>query len=77
MNPDRVGRSIANAGTLWNNAAPPSPPEQEPGLDLRYSESDEKFRGELRSWLAEAVPAHGDPPPRDDWPGRREYDCGW
>ncbi len=46
-------------------------------MDLRYSESDEKFRGELRSWLAEAVPAHGDPPPRDDWPGRREYDCGW
>jgi alkylation response protein AidB-like acyl-CoA dehydrogenase len=46
-------------------------------LDLRYSESDELFRGELRAWLAEAVPAHGDPPPVNDWPARRAYDTGW
>ena len=32
-------------------------------MDLRYSESDEKFRAELRAWLKEEVPAHGTPPP--------------
>jgi alkylation response protein AidB-like acyl-CoA dehydrogenase len=46
-------------------------------LDLRYSESDQKFRGELRSWLNEEVPAHGEPPPINDWPARRAYDTGW
>ncbi len=46
-------------------------------MDLRYSESDEKFRAELRSWLSESVPAHGTPPSRHDWPARREYDAGW
>ncbi len=46
-------------------------------MDLRYSESDEKFRAEFRSWLEEAVPAHGDPPPAHDWPARRAYDTGW
>jgi alkylation response protein AidB-like acyl-CoA dehydrogenase len=46
-------------------------------LDLRYSESDEKFRAEFRAWLAAAVPAHGAPPPRGDWRARREYDTSW
>jgi alkylation response protein AidB-like acyl-CoA dehydrogenase len=46
-------------------------------VDLRYSESDEKFRAELRAWLEEAVPAHGDPPPGHDWDTRRAYDTGW
>jgi alkylation response protein AidB-like acyl-CoA dehydrogenase len=46
-------------------------------LDLRYSESDEKFRAELRAWLAQAVPAHGAPPPAHDWAARRRYDVGW
>ncbi len=46
-------------------------------MDLRYSESDEKFRAELRAWLASAVPAHGAPPATHDWPARREYDTGW
>jgi len=46
-------------------------------LDLRYSEADEKFRSELRAWLAEAVPAHGEAPPRHDWAARREYDTAW
>jgi alkylation response protein AidB-like acyl-CoA dehydrogenase len=46
-------------------------------VDLRYSESDEKFRSELRAWLNEAVPAHGEPPPINDWPARRAYDTGW
>jgi alkylation response protein AidB-like acyl-CoA dehydrogenase len=46
-------------------------------LDLRYTESEEKFRTELRAWLAEAVPAHGAPPPAADWAARRAYDTGW
>ncbi len=46
-------------------------------MDLRYSESDEAFRRELRAWLEDAVPAHGPPPAADDWPARRAYDCGW
>jgi len=46
-------------------------------LDLRYSDSDEKFRAELRAWLDEAVPAHGEPPAINDWPARRAYDTGW
>lgn len=51
--------------------------QRSPSLDLRYSDSDEQFRGELRSWLEKAVPAHGDPPPADDWPARRAYDTSW
>ncbi len=46
-------------------------------MDLRYTESDEKFRRELRGWLAEAVPGHGPPPPAHDWEARRAYDTGW
>ena len=46
-------------------------------MDLRYSDSDEKFRTELRAWLAAEVPAHGPAPPADDWPARRAYDTGW
>jgi len=46
-------------------------------MDLRYSESEERFRRELRAWLAEAVPAHGPPPAAHDWPARRAYDTAW
>jgi len=49
-------------------------------LDLRYSDSDEAFRSELRRWLADAVPAHGAPPrggDREDWESRRAYDTAW
>jgi alkylation response protein AidB-like acyl-CoA dehydrogenase len=46
-------------------------------LDLRYSESDQVFRHALRTWLAEAVPAHGNSPSRHDWEARRAYDTGW
>jgi alkylation response protein AidB-like acyl-CoA dehydrogenase len=46
-------------------------------LDLRYSEADEKFRADLRAWLAREVPLHGAPPPKHDWPARRTYDTGW
>jgi alkylation response protein AidB-like acyl-CoA dehydrogenase len=46
-------------------------------VDLRYSDSDEKFRAELRSWLAREVPAHGPTPAEADWGARRAYDTGW
>jgi alkylation response protein AidB-like acyl-CoA dehydrogenase len=46
-------------------------------LDLRYSASDERFRAELRAWLADAVPKHGAVPPAHDWPARVAYDTGW
>ncbi len=46
-------------------------------MQLRYSESDEKFRAELRAWLAEAVPAHGPASVGHDWRARRAYDTAW
>ncbi|MBW2383554.1 MAG: acyl-CoA dehydrogenase family protein [Deltaproteobacteria bacterium] len=46
-------------------------------MDLRYSQTDEKFRNELRAWLADAVPAHGTVPAEGDWDARRGYDTGW
>jgi alkylation response protein AidB-like acyl-CoA dehydrogenase len=46
-------------------------------VDLRYSESDEEFRADFRSWLDDAVPAYGDPPPPHEWAARRAYDTGW
>ena len=46
-------------------------------MDLRYSDADEKFRKDLRGWLADAVPAHGAAPDMGDWPARRAYDTGW
>ena len=51
--------------------------QREPPLDLRYSESDEKFRAELRAWLQEMVPAHGQPPRGAGWDERRAYDTAW
>ena len=46
-------------------------------MDLRYSREDETFRAGIRTWLEKEVPAHGPPPPPDDWPARRAYDTGW
>ena len=46
-------------------------------MDLRYSETDEAFRAELRDWLAREVPRHGPPPDNDDWPARRAYETAW
>jgi alkylation response protein AidB-like acyl-CoA dehydrogenase len=46
-------------------------------VDLRYTESDQAFRSELRAFLADAVPAHGAAPFRHDWDARRAYDTGW
>jgi alkylation response protein AidB-like acyl-CoA dehydrogenase len=55
----------------------PSARREDLPLDLRYSEADEKFRAELRAWLAREVPRHGAPPPAHDWTARRAYDTGW
>src|SRR5437762_14124468 len=46
-------------------------------MDLRYSDSDERFRAELRAWLTDAVAELPQPPAADDWDGRREYDTAW
>jgi hypothetical protein len=46
-------------------------------MDLRYSESDERFRRELRAWLAAEVPKHAAQPPRHDWDARRAHDLAW
>jgi alkylation response protein AidB-like acyl-CoA dehydrogenase len=46
-------------------------------VDLRYSDTDESFRAELRAWLAREVPKHGPPPGAHDWAARRAYDTGW
>ena len=35
-------------------------------MDLRYSEFDEAFRAELRTWLQRTLPELPDPPARDD-----------
>ena len=36
-------------------------------MDLRYSESDEAFRAELRSWLEQTLPELPHRPSWDDW----------
>jgi alkylation response protein AidB-like acyl-CoA dehydrogenase len=46
-------------------------------MDLTYGADDERFRAELRAWLAVEVPRHGPPPPPGDWPARRAYDTAW
>src|SRR5206468_818900 len=46
-------------------------------MDLRYSESDEVFRTELRSWLERTLPELPTRPSWDDWAGRRRFDTDW
>ncbi|MCJ7439447.1 MAG: acyl-CoA dehydrogenase family protein [Acidimicrobiia bacterium] len=46
-------------------------------MDLRYSDADEAFRAELRSWLARSLAELPSPPGRDDWPARVRYDTDW
>jgi alkylation response protein AidB-like acyl-CoA dehydrogenase len=46
-------------------------------LDLTYTEAEETFRHELRSWLDRALPALPPKPDPADWPARRAYDTGW
>jgi len=46
-------------------------------VDLRYSESDERFRAEVRAWLAEALPKLPPKPGPHDWDARRAWDTTW
>ena len=46
-------------------------------MDLRYAPEDEAFRAQVRTWLEKEAPAHGAPPPGDDWLARRAYDTAW
>ena len=46
-------------------------------MDLRYSEADERFRAEVRAWLADALPKLPSKPGPHDWDARRAYDTTW
>src|SRR5947199_352347 len=46
-------------------------------MDLLWSEEDERFRAELRSWIASALPRLPPEPTREDWQARRERDTTW
>ena len=46
-------------------------------MDLRYSEADERFRAEVRAWLAEALPKLPPKPGPHDWDARRAWDTTW
>ena len=46
-------------------------------MDLRYSETDEQFRKELREWLAATLPTIPPEPGPHDWPARRAWDTDW
>ncbi len=46
-------------------------------MDLRYSDAEQAFRADLRSWLETTLPGLPPKPSPDDWPGRRAYDTHW
>jgi alkylation response protein AidB-like acyl-CoA dehydrogenase len=46
-------------------------------MQLRYSESEEAFRRELRAWLSAELPKLPPAPPRDAWDERRKWDTDW
>jgi len=46
-------------------------------MDLRYTDAEQAFREELRTWLAETLPGLPPKPDPTDWPGRRAYDTHW
>jgi len=46
-------------------------------VDLRYSESEQRFRSDLRAWLSEALLTLPPKPADDDWAGRRAFDTSW
>ncbi|HVB90697.1 MAG TPA: acyl-CoA dehydrogenase family protein [Acidimicrobiales bacterium] len=46
-------------------------------MDLRYSASEQVFRGGLRDWLRATLPTLSQPPAADDWPARRSFDAQW
>jgi alkylation response protein AidB-like acyl-CoA dehydrogenase len=46
-------------------------------MELRYSDADESFRAELRTWLQSTLPTLAPEPPRDAWAERRKWDTDW
>ena len=46
-------------------------------MDLRYTADEQRFRGDLRAWLADVLPGLGPEPHREDWEARRAWDTGW
>jgi alkylation response protein AidB-like acyl-CoA dehydrogenase len=46
-------------------------------MELRYSDADESFRAELRTWLQSTLPTLAPEPPRDAWNERRKWDTDW
>jgi alkylation response protein AidB-like acyl-CoA dehydrogenase len=46
-------------------------------VDLRYSKTEERFRAELRAWLAKTLPTLPTRPDPLDWPARRDFDTAW
>jgi len=46
-------------------------------MDLRYTADEQRFRAELRTWLADVLPSLGPEPDREDWDARRAWDTGW
>ena len=46
-------------------------------MDLRYSETDQAFRKEIRAWLDDAVRVVRPTAAPGDWDRRRRYDTGW
>src|SRR3954466_10759428 len=46
-------------------------------MELRYSDADEAFRADLRTWLASVLPSLPPSPPRDAWDDRRKWDTDW
>src|SRR5438045_4246031 len=46
-------------------------------MDLRYTDAEEQFRYELRTWLSGTLPTLPAAPAVDDWASRREYDTAW
>ncbi len=46
-------------------------------MDLKYSESDERFRAEIRAWLERELPNLPPRPGPEDWSARRDYDTAW
>jgi alkylation response protein AidB-like acyl-CoA dehydrogenase len=46
-------------------------------MRLRYSDTDESFRADLRTWLDTVLPALAPAPPREAWDERRKWDTDW
>jgi hypothetical protein len=46
-------------------------------MDLRYTVQEQRFRADLRAWLAATLPAVPAKPATEDWPERRVYDTRW